>query len=163
MKNKTHQQGKQYCQDCKRITHHIPKLDAVKNGQRVCDVCYRCNYFNDDSEIHTLPDRWVVLKLTLKDGKEPIYKVFASFYGGYLDGDSWKMNSGISSIRIDDNFIYFDGYSGSVYKCHNKESSYGTNSLANGVLTNMLQKLNESDVGTGEVLPFDSDWIKLLE
>ena len=43
----------------------------------------------------TKPERWVVVDITV-DG-ESTKKVFAGWYGGYLDGDSWKLNSGIAS------------------------------------------------------------------
>ena len=35
-----------------------------------------------------------------------------------ISGDSWKVNSGITKCEYDDEFWYFYGYSGSVYKCH---------------------------------------------
>ena len=44
------------------------------------------------------PDNWVVLKLKPGKGAHPIYKVLAGWSGGYLDGDSWRMNSGISKV-----------------------------------------------------------------
>jgi hypothetical protein len=42
------------------------------------------------------PDKWVVVKIIGKD-TPPVHKVFACWYGGYLDGDSWKLNSGITA------------------------------------------------------------------
>jgi hypothetical protein len=62
------------------------------------------------------PDRWVVLEITTP--KETIRKVFAGWYGGYLGSDSWKLNSGITDIREQDDLFEFDGYSGSTYFCH---------------------------------------------
>ena len=62
------------------------------------------------------PDRWVVLELTY--GETVIRKVFAGWYGGYGGGDSWKLNSGITKVRLDDGLYEFDGYSGSTYRCH---------------------------------------------
>lgn len=47
MKNKIYEEGVQWCKNCKDYTNHIPKMDAVKNGQRVCDECRCCNYYND--------------------------------------------------------------------------------------------------------------------
>lgn len=68
------------------------------------------------------PDRWVVLEIT--DGscshdnqKYKFYKVFGTWAGGYLYGDSWRMNSGIERITSDSERFYFHGYSGSVYEC----------------------------------------------
>ena len=52
------------------------------------------------------PDKWVVLKIEHEGNI--IYKVFASWYGGYLGSDSWKLNSGIKDIEIplEDTYIY---------------------------------------------------------
>lgn len=64
------------------------------------------------------PDRWVMLEITGK-GSEPIRKIFAGWYGGFTGGDSWKLNSGVTNIRVDDSGHYeFDGQSGSTYHCH---------------------------------------------
>lgn len=111
----------------------------------------------------TTPDKWVILKLTEKDSEESIYKVFASFYGGYLDGDSWKINSGIESVEIkeDNKFISFKGYSGSSYECSLLESAYGTSSYAGGVMQNIINKATEAGHSV-EVLPFETDWINLI-
>lgn len=62
------------------------------------------------------PDGWVLLKYS-EDSGEVTYSVFGSWSGGYLDGDSWRRNSGIESYTEDEDFYYFKGYSGSVYVC----------------------------------------------
>jgi len=69
------------------------------------------------------PDGWVILKIT---GHDPHYRVFGSISGGYLDSDTWRMNSGIVSVEEYDGFYYFYGYSGSVYKCNKKTYNYLT-------------------------------------
>ena len=55
------------------------------------------------------PDNWVVLKITntKRSGntgygrtEQVLYKVLAGWGGGYLDGDSWRMNSGINLVFI---------------------------------------------------------------
>ena len=50
------------------------------------------------------PDNWVVIKM---DGDEPHYRVLAGWSGGYLDGNSWKMNSGIVRVEMDGNYYHF--------------------------------------------------------
>jgi hypothetical protein len=62
------------------------------------------------------PDNWVIVKITM--GDNPTYKVLAGWSGGYLDGDSWRMNSGITKVEIEDDFYLFHGHTASVYKCH---------------------------------------------
>ena len=45
----------------------------------------------------TTPDRWVVLKiLSVSDGT--FYKVLGSWYGGYANGNFWRLNSGIQRV-----------------------------------------------------------------
>ena len=57
------------------------------------------------------PDNWVVIKTP------DCYKVLAGWSGGYLTPDSWKINSGIVSVSEDGDFYYFQGHTGTVYKC----------------------------------------------
>ena len=64
------------------------------------------------------PNNWVVIKM---DGDDPHYRVLAGWSGGYLDGDSWKMNSGITRVEDDGDCYNFYGSSGSCYSCY-KES-----------------------------------------
>ena len=69
--------------------------------------------------MHT-PDNWVILEIT-PSNEETFYKILAGWSGGYLTGDSWRMNSGIAKVEEDGDYINFIGESGSVYSCH-KES-----------------------------------------
>ena len=81
------------------------------------------------------PDNWVLLSLPNDE-----YKVFATWAGGYLDGDSWRLNSGIKSVELEDDYYYFYGYSGSCYMCH--KDSYGVaTSFGQTVLEDILEKL----------------------
>jgi hypothetical protein len=98
------------------------------------------------------PDRWVVVKLP--DG----HKVFATWLGGYLDGDAWKMNSGIKSVTEDEQYYYFHGFSGSIYKCH--KSSYGTSGYSQGVLDGIFEKAKSAGFQL-EVLTEDFNFITL--
>jgi hypothetical protein len=103
------------------------------------------------------PDRWCVIRIP--DPKETIYKVFASWGGGYGGSDSWKLNSGITQAVLVDGAWEFEGYSGSVYRCG--VGSYGTNSYGHSVLMDMIRRTHE---GTGidiEILSEDTDWAHL--
>ena len=64
-----------------------------------------------------IPDSWVILRIVIGPD-EVYYKVLAGWSGSYLNGSSWKLNSGISSMELKDDYWYFHGFSGSVYKCH---------------------------------------------
>ena len=106
------------------------------------------------------PDYWKVVRITSTEG-EVLYKVFATWCGGYLSGDSWKLNSGIKKVTIIDNHIIFEGYSGSKYKVVNNERSYRTTMYSQSVLESMMKKI-ELLGGRIEELPFDTDWENLV-
>ena len=70
------------------------------------------------------PDVWVIVKLSSEEYGE-VYKVLAGWYGGYLGGDSWKLNSGIESVTEEsEDVISFKGFSGSVYLCHKQTERF---------------------------------------
>jgi len=82
------------------------------------------------------PEKWVILKLS-----NNYYKVFGTWSGDYLNGDRWKLNSGIEKVEQDADFYYFIGFSGSCYKCHKK--SYGTaTSYGLGMLNKIIEDSN---------------------
>ena len=109
--------------------------------------------------ISETPDRWVVVKIDNKLDT-PFYKVFATWAGGYLDGDRWKLNSGIKSVESDEDYYYFIGHSGSCYKCHKK--GYGTaTSYGEGVLQDMIENAYKTNA-TVNVLPENTEWEELL-
>jgi hypothetical protein len=83
------------------------------------------------------PDRWMLVRIQKDDGKH-IYKILGSWYGGYLHGDSWRLNSGITKIEEDKNVYRFYGSSGSVYECH--KDSYGASMYAYGEIRFLADK-----------------------
>ena len=102
------------------------------------------------------PDRWLIVKIVTP--KERLYKVFASWSGGYGGSDSWKMNSGITRASLVDDRWEFDGYSGSVYSCHRE--SYGVSGYNGNVLQNFINKATEIDAVI-EIMPGDTNWSNL--
>jgi len=96
------------------------------------------------------PDSWVILKLPSGHG----YKVLAGWSGGYLDGDSWRLNSGITRIEREGEYYMIHGYSSSVYQCH---SSRYTLSMSIAGIAESLQRQ-----GT-EVMDDREDWTQLLK
>jgi hypothetical protein len=103
-----------------------------------------------------LPDCWVVVRIVTD--KERLYKVFASWHGGYNGSDSWKMNSGITCANLVGDRWEFDGYSGSVYSCH--KDAYGTNSYGGNVLQGFIDKM-PGQGATMEIMPDSTDWAGL--
>lgn len=73
------------------------------------------------------PDKWLLI-----DVGEGVHKVFASWTGGYLDGDYWRLNSGIERVEKDGDYFLFHGFSGSTYKCH--KDAYGATGYGSALL-----------------------------
>ena len=106
----------------------------------------------------TVPEKWLVVVIENPEAEEPmhrvVHKVFASWAGGYLDDDSWKMNSGIDRIMEDDKSVDFYGYSGD-------KGSYGVStSYAQKVLDNIIKMANDKGIAM-RVLSEDTDWMEL--
>ena len=99
------------------------------------------------------PDRWMVMRIHTP--QEILYKVFATWSGGYGGGDSWKLNSGITRATFADPYWEFDGSSGSVYRCH--QDSYGTNGYGQAVLNNLLSQAQAQDIQI-DVMDRDTAW-----
>ena len=83
-----------------------------------------------------IPDRWCVINI-IKDGDKPVNKVFACWYGGYLGGDYWRLNSGIVNVTEDDTHYFFHGESGSIYQCH--KETYGTTAYGQSILDGFIK------------------------
>ena len=107
------------------------------------------------------PDYWKVVKITSTEGVI-LYKVFATWVGGYVDGDSWKMNSGITEVKSEGDYLLFKGYSGSVYNVVNKEQSYRTSMFTQSVLDSIIKRADLIGAKVEE-LPFETDWKTLCE
>jgi hypothetical protein len=99
------------------------------------------------------PDRWLVVKIVTP--KEQLYKVFATWSGGYGGSDSWQMNSGITRATMVGDSWEFEGYSGSVYSCH--KDAYGTNGYGGNVLQGFIDKM-PTQRATMEIMPESTDW-----
>ena len=64
------------------------------------------------------PDCWKVIEIKYDANSEIHYRVAAGWYGGFTQGDSWKINSGIVDTVQEGDIISFTGDTGSVYRCH---------------------------------------------
>lgn len=101
--------------------------------------------------ITEIPDNWKIIKFS-----EELYKVYATWKGSYLGEGRWSMNSGIIKVYQDGTHYYFEGYSGSCYKCH--KNAYG---IASSYGVDLLQRLIELCPLNVEVLEDREDWTKL--
>jgi hypothetical protein len=102
------------------------------------------------------PDAWQVIEI--KGPNETIHKLFSTWYGGYLSGDAWKLNSGITSMKKVGKVYEVTGASGSIYRVPNHEHCYCTSAYTNSVLANLIEK-SEYEI---KVLPYDTDWENLV-
>ena len=96
------------------------------------------------------PDNWVVLKMNHEG--ETFYKVLAGWSGGYLSGDSWRMNSGISEVTEDGDYLLFHGYSGSVYRCY--KGGYRLRMNNAGIYNQLKERFGDAV----ELMPEDTNW-----
>ena len=102
-------------------------------------------------------DNWVVIKFNTEE-HGIYYKVLVGTSGGYLDGDSWRMNSGITKVEEDEAFYYFYGSSGSRYRCCNLTSAAYTLRMNNAGIWDQLQQIHGDKV---EIMPEDTDWMNM--
>ena len=96
------------------------------------------------SRVHS-PDRWLIVG----DGKN--FKVLGGWSGGYLDGDSWRLSSGLQKIEEDGDYYLMQNYSGSVYKCH--KQGEGMIVIMAGILAQLQEQ--SDDVRTYTVEEFN--------
>jgi hypothetical protein len=104
------------------------------------------------------PDKWMLIKIT---GTDPHYRVFGSWYGGYVGADEWRMNSGITQLIEEDDHYLFIGSSGSTYACH--KDMYGANVYGMGVARTYEKKMEPNFIILDEVDATDvinkNEWV----
>jgi hypothetical protein len=94
--------------------------------------------------------------LRLRDGDEQsVYKVLGSWAGGFLHGDSWRLNSGVVAVGRDRDHWIFRGSSGSIYRCH--KDAYGMTAYTASVLAAW-----QKGAPLIEVMPEKTAWEYLL-
>ena len=99
-----------------------------------------------------VPDNWVVVHLK---GDTPHYRVLAGWSGGYLDGDSWRANSGITKVDQAGDYFLFYGSSGSCYECH--KDTYRLRKNNAYVWESWKLQLGDAI----EMMPEDTDWLAM--
>jgi hypothetical protein len=82
-----------------------------------------------------VPNRWELIQFK---GKETNYKILGSWSGGYVDGDSWRLSSGVKSIEDGGDFYLVKNHSGSLYRC--RKTSRGMNIVSAGVFDSILDE-----------------------
>lgn len=97
------------------------------------------------------PHAWVILKIN-HEGKT-LYKVLAGWNGGYLDSDSWRMNSGIVAVDKQAYLYGFYGSSGSAYWCH--QGAYRLTPATSDIYNKLKKQFGDAV----ELMPEDTDWM----
>lgn len=93
-----------------------------------------------------IPDSWVILKID-HDIDGPLYKILGGWSGGYLDGDSWRISSGITSIVESEDYIDFKNESGSVYQCFKSKERMSL--IMTGIYDNLKKSIEEYSGSVG--------------
>ena len=102
------------------------------------------------------PDCWCVLEFTR--GNITIRKVFAGWYGGFTEGDSWKLSSGITESTDVGDHWRFKNHSGSVYICY--KNAHSTTSQMSNIFHRWTADAKEA--GTYQVLDVSSEYVQQL-
>lgn len=104
------------------------------------------------------PDTWVILLFDSPDyGK--IHKVFAGWYGGFSQGDSWKLSSGIKTFVNEGKFYSSLQESGSTYNLYKQAEKLS--GYQYGLLAGWREQMEETH---GSILVVDSlDFIEGLK
>ena len=96
------------------------------------------------------PDLWVVVELKYNDSDEVNRKVLASWYGGYLGSDRWKLSSGITETIEHEHHYEFINHSGSIYECG--KHMQGMSGYTSGIFDSFVKDLE--GVGTIKVVEY---------
>ena len=99
------------------------------------------------------PDRWLIVKWNVED---PYYFVMCSWYGGFMDSDSWRRSAPIVSVTEDREYWYFITLN-STYACN--KPSYGASIEAATVLARQM----ELNLGVGEIQFYNHDFNTILQ
>ncbi|MCP4437540.1 MAG: hypothetical protein GY810_01170 [Aureispira sp.] len=98
------------------------------------------------------PGLWVIIEITPK-GKETFFRVFGTWRGGYLDGEHWRLNSGITEVEVDGDYYNFYGSSGSLYRCGKKAK--GMSGWSAGIAEGIVQDINSVEGTSAKILDPD--------
>ena len=101
--------------------------------------------------IEYTPHNWVVLKIS-NEGKE-YYKVLAGWDSSF--DMSWRMNSGITRVEKDEDYLLFHGFSGSVYRCHERDCNLSNITL--DIYEQLVERFGEAV----KLMSEDTNWLNI--
>lgn len=89
------------------------------------------------------PDAWVALDISSEE-TDPIRKILVGWYGGYANGDSWKLSSGVvNTTEYPDRYEFLNA-SGSLYVCY--KGCQRLTGLTGSVLENWRKHTTENSI-----------------
>ena len=83
------------------------------------------------------PDLWSLLEIT-EIGEQKLYKVVASWYGGFGGSNSWKISSGATVIIQYPKHLDIINISGSVYRVGT--DNYGMSSYTRSIVDGYMSE-----------------------
>jgi len=95
------------------------------------------------------PDSYRVILIETATGQ--LVKLFSSWSGGYLDGDSYRLNSGTEVIIEEENNYFFYGFSGSIYKL-SKFTQGSLTSYSAGIYNRILQQTCVKEISVQQAI-----------
>jgi hypothetical protein len=94
-----------------------------------------------------ISDFWIIVKVKPSEDAPIEYRVFSSFLGGYLYGDSWRFSTSIKSgtNKADEKRTAYliETRSGSQYTLY--DNRYGSTGYAGSILADYVKAAKESD------------------
>lgn len=128
------------CESCEEEKLKKYRPEVLNDSNYEC-----CEEIDEDQIIMNTkhPDRWVLLEFTSKEHNGTFRKILSSWYGRYLDGDSWNLSSPIVNFNQKDNCYEIETES-SLYVCH--KNSYGMSSYTGSIYETMLESAKSKNV-----------------
>ena len=96
------------------------------------------------------PDSWQLVRVTEARTGVSTYKILASWYGGFVDADMWKVSSGITGVIDHETHYEFPQFSNSVYMC--AKTARRMSSLMIQVYDQFKVDLERTGIGTIELI-----------
>jgi len=87
------------------------------------------------------PDRWILVRIESPEIK--ITKILSGWYGGYLNGDSWRLSSGVTKIEEHEKYYLIHNESGSIYTCY--KNNEGVSGYTGNILHNWKEQAKDRD------------------
>ena len=83
-----------------------------------------------------VPDRWVILEIDVSNSNSR--KILSGWYGGYTQGDSWRLSSGIVDVKEYKSYYEVINHSGSIYTLY--KNSEGMSSYMQDIYNSWIKQ-----------------------